>query len=164
MITMTTTTRVEGLSAHQITSFLLDPSDERYQRWWPGTHLAFHNVVRRSGDVGSVIFMDELVGKRRIQMRAVVVEAIPGRRLVWQMKKGVRLPATVALELEDRAGGVDVSHTIQAGFAGLGRAFDPALRLYFSSTFRDEVDRHVKTEFAKLGELLAETTVIAKVT
>jgi hypothetical protein len=37
---------VEGITGRQITDFLLDCSDERYQEWWPGTHLRLHPLAR----------------------------------------------------------------------------------------------------------------------
>lgn len=157
MIKITTKTRIAGITARQITDFLLEPSDESYQRWWPGTHLEFHDIKRVDGYVGSRIFMDEIVGKRRIRMVAEVVEARPGRKLVWQMRMGVRLPSRVILELENEGRGmVAITHTITAGFAGAGRVFDPLLRLYFSPAFCRDIDEHVKVEFLKLPALLQE--------
>ena len=157
MITITTKTRIAGVTARQITDFLLEPSDETYQRWWPGIHLQFHDIKRVKGTVGNVIYMDEIVGNRRIRMVAEVVQAMPGHKIVWQMRKLVRLPACVTLELEDEvAGTVAITHTISAGLDGIGRIFDPVLRLYFSPAFCRDIDEHVKVEFIKLPALLQE--------
>ena len=157
MITLTTKTQIAGVTAKQITDFLLEPTDESYQRWWPGTHLRFHDLKRVNGYVGNIIYMDEIVGKRRIRMAAEVVEAKPARKIVWRMRKGVPLPAYVILELQDeRDGAVAITHTIRAGLDGAGRIFDPFLRLYFSPSFCRDVDEHVKVEFIKLVPLLQE--------
>ena len=160
MITLTTRTTVLGATGTQITDFLLEPTDEAYQRWWQGTHLRFHVVRRVAGHVGSVIYMDEYVGTRRLRMHARVVVAIPGRKIVWQMQKGVRLPATVGLELADFDGGVGVTHTIRVGLPGVGRVFDPVLGLYFSPAFRRDLDEHVKTEFERLRAVLGPPPVV----
>lgn len=157
MITITTHTRVSGVSARQITDFLLAPTDESYQRWWPGTHLQFHDIKRVDGHVGNLIYMDEIVGKRRIRSVAEVVEATPGRKLVWRMRKLVRMPAYVTLELADEPGGaVAVTHAITLGLRGAGRIFDPVLRLYFSPAFCRDIDEHVQIEFSKLPALLQQ--------
>jgi hypothetical protein len=54
---------VPGVTGRQISDFLLAPTDDRYRRWWPGTHLRFH-VVRagRRDHRGDVVLMDEFVG------------------------------------------------------------------------------------------------------
>ncbi|GEM_PF-6310934 len=49
--------------------------------------------------------MDEYVGLRRLRMAAIVVETEPGRRIVWQLKLWVRLPAWLRLELADQGDG-----------------------------------------------------------
>lgn len=156
MITLTTKTYVAGMRARQITDFLLYPSDESYQRWWPGTHLRFHAIERVEGDVGNLVYVSQIVGRRRIRIVAELVEVEPASKLVWQMRKGVRLPVRFALELDEDLGGVDVTHTITAGFARIGRVFDPLLRLYFSPAFCKDIDEHVRVEFIKLPALLRE--------
>jgi hypothetical protein len=98
--------------------------------------------------------MDEYVGTRRLRMKGIVVEAVPGQRLVWQLKRAIRLPARLELELTDHAGGVAITHTTRAGFGGAGRILDPLLRLYFSKRFARALDEHVKTEFPLLRDLL----------
>lgn len=155
MLTYETSVHVPGVSAHDVFAFLADPDDEAYQAWWPGVHLAFHRLNHRVGDhVGEVVYMDEYVGARRLRMHAVVTEALPPHRLAWRMRKGVPLPAHLALELADRDGGVTITHTTQAGFRGPGRLLDPLLRLYFTRRFAGDLDSHVRTEFPRLGELL----------
>jgi hypothetical protein len=99
--------------------------------------------------------MDEFVGDRRIHMNGIIVEAIPGKRIVWQLKKGVRLPSWLRLDLVDDGAGVSITHTIQAGFSGPGRILDPLLRIYFSKKFAAAMDAHVRTEFPKLRDMLA---------
>lgn len=154
MLILETKTLVEGLTGHEIFAFLAEPGDREYQKWWPGVHLRFHIVTRGVGHVGDVLHMDEYVGTRRVRLSAVVVAAVPGERLVWQLIAGVRLPVWLSLELVDGAAGVTVTHRIRAGWAGRGRIFDPILRLYFSRRFAAAMDEHVRTEFRRLRDRL----------
>jgi hypothetical protein len=147
---------VEGISGREITDFLLDCTDERYQQWWPGIHLRLHAVTRGRDHVGDVVFMDEYVGKRRIRMTGVVIETTPGERIVWQLQKRVRLPIRLSLELADRDGGVALRHTITAGYQGIGRALDPLLRLWFTPAFATAMDEHVRREFPLLRDRVAQ--------
>jgi hypothetical protein len=73
---------------------------------------------------------------------------------VWQLKKGLALPAWLTLKLADDTAGVLITHTIEAGFSGLGTLLDPLLRLYFSNAFSQAMDEHVRTEFPKLRDML----------
>jgi hypothetical protein len=156
VLTLRTSIRVDGISGSEIFGFLTNPSDEAYRRWWPGTHLEFHRIERHRGRAGEVVYMDEYVGNRRLRMKAIVVEAIPGKRLVWQLVKVFRLPARLALELTDYEGGVAITHTTSAGFRGPGRILDPLVRLYFTAGFAQALDDHVKTEFPLLRDRLPE--------
>jgi hypothetical protein len=142
---------VAWISGRKITDFLLDCTDDRYRQWWPGAHLKLHALARGRDHLGDVVLMDECVGKRRVRMLAVVVQAVPGKKIVWQLRKGVRLPVWLTLELADRDGGVDLRHTITAGFSTVGRILDPLLRLYFSAEFAAAMDKHARTEFRSRG-------------
>ncbi|HET6685861.1 MAG TPA: hypothetical protein VFH02_04970 [Jiangellaceae bacterium] len=155
MLRIQTEIVVEGITGRQITDFLLDCTDERYQQWWPAIHLRLHPLALGRDHVGDEVFMDEYVGERRVRMTGVVAEASPGARIVWQLKKGVRLPVRLTLELADRDGGVALRHTITAGYRGIGRVLDPLLRLYFSPGFATAMDDHVRTEFPLLRDQLA---------
>jgi polyketide cyclase/dehydrase/lipid transport protein len=154
MLVLESSVLVEGISAQEVTDFLLHPSDDRYRAWWPGTHLQFHVVDAANAPVGDVVRMDEYVGRRRLRLSAVVVEAEPGRRIVWRFGRRVHLPARLRLELTDGTGGCLVRHTLEAGFGGFGRVLDPFLRLYLSPRFAVDLDRHVRTEFPKLRDLI----------
>ena len=151
MITLQSRTHVAGVSGAQIIDFLLNCDDAEYQRWWPGTHLHFHTLRFRPGDVGNTIFMDEMIGRRRVRFTGVVTELIPGKKLVWQWKHAARL----VLEFQDDAKGVRITHTLCAGFPGPGRLLDPILRkLYLTKEFARAMDDHVHDEFPRLAALL----------
>jgi hypothetical protein len=154
MLTLQTRLDVDGISGSEIFEFLANPTDEAYQAWWPGVHLQLHRLERHADHVGDVIYMDEYVGSRRLRMKGIVIEATPGRRLVWQLKKVIRLPARLELDFAEYEGGVTITHTTRAGFCGVRRVLDPLVRLYFPEEFRRALDEHVKTEFPRLRDLL----------
>ncbi|CQD24363.1 Polyketide cyclase / dehydrase and lipid transport [Mycobacterium lentiflavum] len=160
MFTIESRIHVDGISGQEIYDFLLDCTDERYQAWWPGTHLRLHSVARGEDHVGDVMFMDEYVGRRRVRNTIVVVEAVRGHRIVWQFGRRFRLPVRLTLELTDQDGGVDLRHVISVGYRGIGRVFDPLLRLYFDREFAAAMDEHVRTEFPLIRDRIprAEAT------
>jgi hypothetical protein len=157
MLTIESRVFVASISGREVTDFLLDCTDERYQQWWPETHLELHALTRGRNHVGDVVLMDEYVGKRRVRMLGIVVQVVPGKKIVWQLRKGVRLPVWLTLELADRDGGVELRHMITAGFRGVGRVLDPLFGRYFSAEFAAAMDEHARTEFSLLRDQLAET-------
>ncbi len=154
MITLQSEIRVRGITGSRITEFLLNCSDEQYQCWWPGTHVSFHTIKRLPNDVGNLVFMDEYIGQRRVAAQGIVRQVVPGKRLVWQFIKLVRLPVWLTLELEDLDEDVRLRHTITAGFNGIGSLLDLFFGLYFSRRFAVAMDDHVRTEFPKLRDML----------
>ena len=161
MITIQSRIHVARATGEQIFNFLINPTDREYQKWWPGTHLEFHTLRHGKHNIGNVIWMDERVGSYRVKMIGVVVEADPGRKIVWQMKKAIRLPVRLFLELEDDAAGVSVVHTIRAGFAGPGRVLDSLFRIFFSEQFEKAMDEHARIEFPRLGDMLLSEKSVA---
>jgi hypothetical protein len=164
MITLRTRIHVDGLTGGQVFGFLVNATDREYQEWWPGVHLQLHTLKRCPNNVGNIIYMDEFIGEYRVKTTGVLVEAIAGKKLVWQLKKGVRLPVRLSLELDDDEAGVSITHTIQVGFDGLGSALDPAFRLWFPGKFAAAMDEHVKAEFPRLREMLARPAATSAMT
>lgn len=157
MLTVESQMTVAGLTGEEITDFLLEPRDDRYQSWWPGTHLELHvtKAVSREDHVGDLILMHEYIGSRRVRLTGEVREVLPGERLVWQFRCwGLRLPVRLTLMLQTYGDNVRLQHTITAGWSGLGRALDPLWRLYFSRSFARAMDRHFRTEFPLLRDHL----------
>lgn len=154
MLAFSTTLHVPGLSGREITDFLLYCDDARYQAWWPGVHLQFHTLSGEPGGIDSIVYMDEYVGRFRLREKAVLVTAVPGKELVLQFIHGFRLPARLILRFADERGGVTITHTVEAGFSGLGRVFDQLLRLWFTREFAAALDAHVREEFPRLRDLL----------
>jgi hypothetical protein len=155
MIAHMTRVHVTGITGRDFTDFMLNPTDESYRRWWPGMHLAFHVVKSVPGHVGDVVVMDEHVGRHHLKMKAVVEEAVPGRRIAWRAVMGVRLPIRIVIELEDSPKSLTIVHSVEVGWRGAGRLFDPLLRLFFhDGRFTEDMDAHAQEEFPRLARML----------
>jgi len=154
MLTFQTQVHVAHITGADMMNFMLQCTDRDYRAWWPGTHLEFHTIKRYPNNVGNLIYMDEFVGRRHLKMKAIVTELVPGRRIVWQLKRIIRLPAWLIIDFADDAEGVILTHTIRAGFKDAGHILDPILRIYLSDEFRQDMDEHAAIEFPKLGEML----------
>lgn len=154
MITIQSKIHVARIGGMEIFNFFINPSDREYQKWWTGTHLEFHNLRQSPRNIDNIVYMDEYIGKRRVKMTAIVIEAKPGKKITWQFKKIIRLPVWMCLELEDGNEGVAITHTMRAGFEGTGSILDIILRVYLSDAFAKAMDEHAKTEFPKLGDML----------
>lgn len=157
MLTLQTKTHVDRLKGEQVFDFLVNADDHEYQAWWPGVHLQLHTLKRFASNIGNIVFMEEYIGEYRVKSTSVLVEAIPSRRLVWQSRKGIRLPVRLSLEMDDDQTGVTITHTIRVGFQGPGSVLDIVFRAFFSAKFTTAIQEHVKTEFPKLRNLLART-------
>ncbi|MDQ1329892.1 MAG: hypothetical protein QG578_154 [Thermodesulfobacteriota bacterium] len=155
MITMMTKVNVKGITGKSISEFLLNCTDKEYQRWWKGVHLSFNTIKRYPDNIGNLVYFDELVGKHRLKFKGQITEIIPGKKLVWQMKKFVNLPGWLTLVFEDSNNGVEITHTITIGFNGAGRILDPLLKAYFSDDFEKEMNEHAQIEFHKLANILS---------
>lgn len=154
MITIKSETAVDGMSAKDVFDYLLNCTDSDYQKWWPGTHLRLHTVRRFPNNVGNVVYMDEYVGKQRLRMHGIVQKAVPGKEIVWQLRKWVKLPAWLSLTLEDANGSVKIVHVVTIGYSGMGSVLDPLLRRFISGDFERDMHDHVNVEFNKLRDIL----------
>jgi hypothetical protein len=77
MIRLQSQLHIDGIRGNEIVGFLLACTDQAFQAWWPGTHLQLHTHVHYPNSVGNIVFMDEFIGQRRIQMLGVVRVAEP---------------------------------------------------------------------------------------
>ena len=154
MITLESRLHVDDLRGAEVVEFLLHCTDDAYRQWWPGMHLRLHTHARTASNIGNLVYMDEFVGRHHLKLTGVVTEVAPGRKIAWQVKQGIKLPIRLTLELDDDNRGVAITHTIQAGFQGIGRVLDPLFRLFFSTEFGRQMDEHVRTEFPRLRDLL----------
>lgn len=148
---------VPGMRASEVLGFFVEPNDDLYQAWWPGTHFSMHPVNDQDG-IGQSVYMDEMVGTRRLRFTCVVTR-LEADRITWQFRRLVNLPCWLDLRIEDDDGGATITHTISAGSSTrVGRLLDPLLRLYFSPSFERMMDAHFRTEFSALPALLAQRT------
>ena len=158
MIVHTVSLTVPNATAEQFYNFMINPCDQQYSEWWPGEHLQFHIVKQgKENHLGDLVFMDEHLGKdRRLTFHALVVSAIPSHKIEWQMKKaGLKLPAIVEFELNDTNEGLALKHELRIGFSGIGRLFDPLIKLYFNKSFQHALEEHCNIEWFKLADYLA---------
>lgn len=155
MIELRIEVKVIGISGKDVSDFILNCTDEDYQNWWPGTHLSFHTKKRFPDDLGNIVYFDEYVGSHRLKFEGIVVKNIPGKEIIWQLKKVVKLPGWLILEFEDNDEGVLIVHTIKAGFKGMGKLIDPLLRLHLNQRFEKDLAEHAHIEFNKLAEILS---------
>lgn len=156
MIELRTEVKVKGISGKNVSDFMLNCTDEEYQNWWPGMHLAFHTKKHFPNDLGNLVYFDEYVGKRRLKFEGIVVKYISSREIVWQLKKVVKLPVWLVLEFEDKDEGVLIIHTIKAGFERVGKVLDPFLKLHLNQSFEKDLEEHAHIEFNKLAEILSK--------
>jgi len=146
---------IVGLKGSSVINFMLSCTDERYQSWWPGVHLAFHTLEQYPDNFGNLVYFDEYIGQRRIRFRARISELIAGKRLVYQLRLFVNLPAWMTLDFHDLPDGVKITHIFVLGYKGLGRVLDPLLKLYFTQNFQKDLEEHAQTEFRLLAKLLS---------
>jgi len=151
---------VPNASAQEFYDFMINPTTERYQAWWPGEHLDFRIVKHgRSDHVGDIVYMDEYIGEgnRRLKFHAQVKSVKRHRQIVWQMRKfGLLLPAYVVLGLKDTPKGLIVTHELRLGYKGLGKLLDPLIKLYFNDDYRYDLEGHCKIEWHLLAAYLEE--------
>jgi hypothetical protein len=154
VITLRSEVNVHGIHGEEFLDFMLNCTDVDYQEWWPGVHLAFHTIQRYPGEIGNIVFIDEYVGETHLKFKGVITEYVLGRKIVWQMIMGMKLPAWVEIECEQRSNQLHITHTLTAGFQGLGKIFDPLFRIYLSEGFSVALDQHAQIEFPMLAEIL----------
>lgn len=160
MFTLETRAHVAGLSARAAYDYMIVPPAHDFQAWWPGTHLV-SRVLRRGvgptgepNDVGTVVYLEQMIGPFHVRETAEIVEAIPGRSFTRRIfVVGIRLPIFITFDLEDTADGVTITHTIRAGWRGFRRILDPLFRLYFTKAFAAALDEHLLTEYVLLREV-----------
>jgi hypothetical protein len=154
MVVLQTRVSVEGITGKHVTDFFINCTDSDYQRWWEGIHLEFHTINRTTDGIGSLVYFDEYVGKHRLKFKGRITEYAAVKRIEYRLEKGLSLPAWLVLEFQDRPGGVDIVHTVKAGYQGVGRILDPLIRLHLSDAFEKALNEHAQAEFSRLGDLL----------
>jgi len=147
---------VKGLSGKTAIDFIINVTNEVYQNWWPGTHLELQVIKRFPDNIGDIVVFDEYIGKRRVKFQTIVEKYIPGKEIVWKLDKGMLMPAWMTLECKDNNEGVTITHTLKAGYTGIGKLLDPFIKLFFPAGYRKDLLEHSETEFNKLPGFLSE--------
>lgn len=156
MLTLSTVIELDPEDIAPIYNFLLFCNDNQYQKWWPGIHLAFHTVRGNPGEVGSEIYMDEIVGSTRIRGNAVIVRADKNKEICWQVKKVILLPIWLTIKFESYDKNAILRHTLSVGFYGIGKILDSIICFSVHKHFESELAIHAKTEFPLLAKQLRE--------
>ncbi len=156
MVELKTEILIENVSPEQVTDFMIDCTDEKYSKWWPGVHLAFHTIKKKPGDIGNIVYFDEYVGKRRLKFRAVVKEYERGRIIRWRMINIIPLPANLTIETERENEGTKLVHILAIGFKGLFSFLNPVIKLFIPSQLEKDLNEHAEIEFTALSGLLAQ--------
>jgi hypothetical protein len=154
MVILETKVQVKGITAKDIYDFMLNCTDAEYQKWWKGTHLIFHTIKRCPGNLGNLVYVDEFVGKYRVKGHAVVTKLVPYTEMGWQIKMIIKMPAKFIMKFEDLSDGINIIHIVAVGFQGVGKIFDPLIRLYLNEDFESQLATHAHEEFPKLAEML----------
>ncbi len=151
MIVFQTTGTVKNLSARDTQNFLLNCTDEMYQKSWPGVHIQKHPIKKGGPDhIGDVIYAFEHVGKHTIEVTMKVTEYIPEKILKFRVKMGIAgslVPVYLHVETMDMPEGVHLLNRFSLGWSGIGRILDPVIGFFFPKELRDAMDEHVATEW-----------------
>ena len=146
---------VHNAKIEQFYDFMINPTDQKYNEWWSEEHLQFH-ITKKGNEnhLGDHVYFDEYLGKkRRLKFHAVVVTADRPNKIVWQMKMaGIKMPFYVKLELINKSDSVTVKHELNLGYSGIGSFFDFFIGLYFTKSYRDDLENHCNIEWQKLAE------------
>ncbi|TGK46668.1 hypothetical protein [Leptospira bouyouniensis] len=156
MITLQTIVDVKGVKPKDFYEFILNCTDEDYNRWWPGTHLVWHTVKKFPGNTGNLIYSEQMFGGHLEKGHSVIKKLVPYNEMHFQVIRGIRVPVWYTLKFDDIPGGVRVTHLVFGGFNGIGKIFDPLFRLYLSEAYNAELDPHVIEEFHRLATVLAK--------
>ena len=103
MLTIRTQIAIPGITGIEVFDFLLNCSAADYLRWRPSTHVLVSHDRAYSRRSWRLVILDEVIGNKRVRVR-VVTRAEWGKRLIWQLRKRIRLPAWLSLEFDEQGG------------------------------------------------------------
>jgi hypothetical protein len=154
MIEYTTTIKVKDITSNQIIDFMITCTDTEYNNWWPGTHITFHELNHKPGNIGSSVYFDEFVGPIRLKFHAIISDYIPDKLIGWQMKKLILLPVKLILQTEQKNNDVILKHSLLIGFKGILSILDPVIKVFIPGNLESELNKHARHEFGILPEIL----------
>ena len=160
MIVHTMTSTLPGAKAERFFDFMVNAPQDVYANWLPEEHHQFHLIkAGESAPVGNFFYFDQNIGKKhRMKFHATAVVAIHPTNVAYQMRKfGITLPGFLELCFEDTMEGLVLIEQIRIGFAGIGKIFDPFIRIVYNKRFFKEMDTHHIREWKCLAECLKRT-------
>lgn len=149
----------EGLKAKDVIHFLLTMDDKDYKGWWPGTHLKCvrkkHRFYKHEPFLGDIVYTKEKLGSLTVPLAGMVISVVPERQITWQaLLFGMRIPGALQVSVEDAEGGVKVRHSVIIGYDGIGKVFDPIIKLFIPEALVKTIDEHARIEFSMLRDVL----------
>jgi len=149
--------KLPGAGAEDFFGFMTNPPPDIYAEWLPDEHYKFHLIKKGKNEpAGNFFYFDQNIGKKhRMKFYATLVVVERPIRLVFQMRKfGINLPGFLELNFEDTSDGLVLTEQIRIGFKGIGRVFDPFIKIVYSKRFFVEMDAHHKREWLSLANCL----------
>jgi len=146
-----------GAQAERFFDFMVNAPQDVYVNWLPEEHYEFHLIkAGENAPIGNFFYFDQHIGKKhRMKFHATAVVAVRPTHVVYQMRRfGVTLPGFLELSFEDTADGLVLVEQIRIGFGGIGKIFDPFIRIVYSKRFFMEMDAHHIREWKSLAECL----------
>jgi len=157
MISYTMKSKLPNAKAEDFFNFMTNPPPAVYADWLPDEHYEFHLIKKGKSDpIGNFFYFDQNIGKKhRMKFHATIIAAERPNKVLYQMRKfGITLPGFLELEFENIPDGLALTEQIRIGFNGIGRVFDPFIRIVYSKGFFEEMDGHHKREWQSLAGIL----------
>ena len=161
MVTYILQSKLPNAVALEFFEFMTNAPAEVYANWLPEEHYEFHVVKRcNTSPIGDLYYFDQNIGlKYRMKFFATVKEANPPNRIVVQIRKfGINLPGYLELDFLDTEDGLVLTETLRIGFHGVGKIFDPFIKIVYGNTFFQVFKEHHTREWKSLANILSNTT------
>lgn len=152
---------IPNATAESFYDFMINPTDDLYQKWLPEEHWVFHIVKKRQENhLGDLVFYDEILGtkKHRLTFYATIIIADRPNKIVYQMHKfGLKLPGYLDIEFINTSHGISLKHEVRIGWHGVGSIIDPIIKLFYNKSFFYALEGHCKREWSCLAEILKDS-------
>jgi len=148
-----------GAKADEFFNFMINSPQDVYAKWLPEEHYEFYLISKGENEpMGNYFYFDQNINlKHRMKFHATIITVKRPTKIVFQMRKlGVNLPGFLDLEFEDTSSGLALTEQIRIGFKGIGKVFDPFIKIVYSKTFFRNMDTHHKKEWEDLARCLKE--------
>jgi hypothetical protein len=157
MVTYILHSKLPNAKAYDFFNFMINAPAEVYAKWLPEEHNEFYIAKRSSkSPIDDLVYFDQNIGnKYRLKFHATIKIANKPNRVVFQMRKfGINLPAFLKLDFSDTAEGLLLTETLSIGLNGIGKIFDPFIKIVFGKKFYNVFKEHHKREWQNLSDIL----------